>query len=92
MLRNMSRRCGRCWQQEIPDDHIIAIGVAHSLREFVQLVFAYLGLNWEDHVVIAKNLFRPSEMQIIYGDTTKASSKLGWQPKISFEDLIQMLV
>ena len=79
-------------QQETSDDYIVAAGWRTACGNLSSLFFAYLGLHWEDYVVIEKNLFRPSEMQIIYGDSTKTRSKLGWQPKISFKDLIHGLV
>ena len=79
-------------QQEQPDDYIIATGEAHSLKEFVELVFKHLGLNWQDHVTLDKDLYRPSDIEIMSGDPTKARTKLGWQYKLSFEDLTGLLV
>lgn len=79
-------------QQEKPDDYVIATGEAHSLREFGELAFAHLGVNWQELVVIDENLYRPSDIDIIYGDASKAMAKLGWSYHLRFEDLIKLLV
>lgn len=79
-------------QQEQPDDYIIATGEAHSLREFVDVAFKSLDLNWEEHVIIDKNLYRFSDIQNIYGDASKARLALGWNYESSFEDLVALLV
>ena len=79
-------------QQERPDDYIIATGEAHSLREFVKLSFSYLDLEWENYVIIDKKLYRPLDLDITYGDPTKAKQKLGWKYQISFEELVRLLV
>ena len=79
-------------QQEQPDDYIIATGEAHSLKEFVELTFKYLGLSWQEHVTVDKDLYRPSDIEIINGDPTKAKTKLGWQYKLSFSDVVSILV
>ncbi|MFA5059062.1 MAG: GDP-mannose 4,6-dehydratase [Candidatus Omnitrophota bacterium] len=79
-------------QQEKPDDYIVATGVSHSLREFVQSAFSCLGLDWKRYVVIDKKLFRPADIKVIYGNPKKAKAKLGWQPKIDFAQLIRLLI
>ena len=79
-------------QQTTADDYVIASGQAHSLREFIEIVFRSLGLNWEEFVKIDQNLYRPADINVIYGDTTKAKKELGWQYKDSFEDLVKRLV
>jgi GDPmannose 4,6-dehydratase len=79
-------------QQEYPDDYIIATNEAHSLREFVEHVFASLELNWEEHIIIDKGLMRPSDIDIIYGNPRKAIGKLGWEYHLSFSELIELLV
>ena len=79
-------------QQEMADDYVIATGEAHSLKEFVVLVFKRLGLNWQDHVIVDKDLYRPSDIETIYGNPAKARTKLGWQYQLSFEDLVGLLV
>lgn len=79
-------------KQDKPDDYLIATGEAHSLREFVKLIFEYLDLNYEDHVIIDKKLCRPSDIDIIYGDPTKAKEILRWEYSISFENLVKFLL
>ncbi len=79
-------------QQDEPNDYIIATGEAHSLREFVELVFSHAGLDWKDHVAIDEGLYRPSEIDVIYGNPAKAKAKIGWTYNLVFEDLIKRLV
>ena len=79
-------------QQDYPDDYVIATSEAHSLKEFVGLAFTCLGLSWEEHVIIDKSLYRPSEIDIIYGSPKKAEKKLGWEYHLSFEELVELLV
>lgn len=79
-------------QQDEPDDYIIATGEAHSLREFVELAFSYVGLDWKEHVAIDKTFYRPSEIDVIYGYPAKAKAKIGWEYNLSFENLIKLLV
>jgi GDPmannose 4,6-dehydratase len=79
-------------QQDVPDDYVIASGEDHSVREFVELAFNYAGLDWEDHIVIDKRLYRPSEVNILRGDFSKARKKLDWEPNVRFNELIKMMV
>ena len=79
-------------QQDEPDDYVIATGVTHSVKEFVEKVFNSLELEWEKHVQIDHRYFRPTEVDILMGDATKAREKLGWEPKVRFEDLVKMMV
>lgn len=79
-------------QQDEPDDYVIATGETHSVREFIERVFARLGLDWERHVEIDPRYFRPTEVDILLGDSTKAKEKIGWVPKVKFEKLIEMMV
>ncbi|MBC8488096.1 MAG: GDP-mannose 4,6-dehydratase [Bacteroidetes bacterium] len=78
--------------QETPDDYIIATGKSYSLEYFVETVFSYLGLNWKEHTIIDKKLYRPSELENIFGNTGKAKRKLGWKYNLSFENLIATLI
>jgi len=78
--------------QETPDDYIIATGKSYSLENFVILVFSYLGLNWNEHIIIDKKLYRPSELENIFGNTGKAKRKLGWEYNLSFENLVATLI
>jgi len=79
-------------QQDTPDDYVIATGEAHSVRDFLVEAFGYLGLDWQKHVEIDPRYFRPSEVDLLRGDATKARSVLGWAPKVSFQDLVRMMV
>jgi GDPmannose 4,6-dehydratase len=79
-------------QQEKPDDFVIATGETHSVREFVEKVFEKLQLDYQKHVVIDPKYFRPTEVDILLGDPTKARKTLGWNPRVNFEQLIDMMV
>jgi GDPmannose 4,6-dehydratase len=79
-------------QQEHPDDYVIATGETHSVREFAEKVFAKLGLDCRRHVAIDPRYFRPTEVDVLLGDATKARKALGWQPKVGFEKLIDMMI
>jgi GDPmannose 4,6-dehydratase len=79
-------------QQDEPDDYVIATGKTHSVRELVDLVFSYLNLNWKDYVIVDKTLYRPAEIYELRGDFSKARMKLGWEPSVTFKELIEMMV
>ena len=79
-------------QQDQPDDYVVATGETHSVREFCELAFARLDLNYEDFVVRDERFFRPAEVDLLVGDPAKASNALGWKPKTSFEELVHMMV
>ncbi len=79
-------------QRDRPDDYVICTGETHSVREFCQLAFDHVGLDWEDHVVIDERFFRPAEVDLLVGDYAKASAELGWRPRTSFERLVTMMV
>ncbi len=79
-------------QQPQPDDYVIATGETHSVREFADLAFALVGLNYKDHGVADSALYRPAEVNLLLGDATKAKQKLGWAPKLKFEDLVHEMV
>ncbi|MGQ9493546.1 MAG: GDP-mannose 4,6-dehydratase [Anaerolineae bacterium] len=79
-------------QQDKPDDYVVATGKTHSVRELCELAFSYVGLNWEDHVVVDPEFIRPADVDLLVGDASKARRVLGWQPIVSFEELIQMMV
>jgi GDPmannose 4,6-dehydratase len=79
-------------QQDRPDDYVVATGKTHSVKEFVKLAFAYVGLNWRDYVIIDKTFYRPAEVHLLIGDYSKAKKKLGWKPTVSFEELVKMMV
>jgi GDPmannose 4,6-dehydratase len=79
-------------QQDKPDDYVIATGETHSVREFCELAFSHVGLNWQDHVVSDPRFMRPAEVDLLIGDSTKARTQLGWSPTVSFEELVAMMV
>lgn len=79
-------------QQEKPDDYVIATGVAHSVKELVEIAFRHVNLDWEKYVIIDPKLFRPADVTHLVGDATKAGTELGWRPGVSFEELIRMMV
>lgn len=78
--------------QDQADDYVIATGQTHSVREFADLAFRRVGLNWEDHVELDPNLLRPADVFTLRGDATKARERLGWRPRVSFEQLVEMMV
>ena len=79
-------------QQEIPEDFVIATGKVHSVRDFLDVAFDHVELDWNDFVETDETLFRPAEVDVLCGDATKARESLGWQPKVSFEELARMMV
>ncbi|MQL52254.1 GDP-mannose 4,6-dehydratase [Desulfofundulus thermobenzoicus] len=79
-------------QQPQPDDYVIATGEAHSVREFAARSFACVGLNWEDYVVVDPQFMRPADVELLVGDASKARHVLGWKPKTTFEQLVEMMV
>jgi GDPmannose 4,6-dehydratase len=79
-------------QQPEPDDYVVGTGVTHSVRELCKVAFSYLGLNWEDYVVSDPKFFRPAEVDQLVADPRKARKVLGWEPKVSFEELVHMMV
>ena len=79
-------------QQEKPDDYVISTGETHSVREFLEEAFAYVNLKWEDYVEIDPRYFRPAEVDLLLGDSTKAKQKLGWEPKVTFKALVELMV
>lgn len=79
-------------QQDQPDDYVIATGETHSVREFLELAFGYVNLNWQDYVEFDQRYLRPAEVDLLIGDPTKARQKLGWQPSVSFKELVYLMV
>jgi len=82
----------RMLQQDGPADYVICTGETHSVREFCEISFGHLGLNYEDHVIIDERFFRPAEVDLLVGDCTKATTELGWQSTTAFEDLVTAMV
>jgi len=79
-------------QQDKPDDYVIATGEAHSVREFLDEAFSYLGLGWQAHVEIDPKYFRPAEVDILQGDGSKARRLLKWTPQVNFRNLVRLMV
>ena len=79
-------------QQDEPDDYVIATNETHSVREFLEVAFSHMGLDWKKHVEIDPRYFRPAEVDLLIGDYSKAKKKLGWEPKTKFADLVKLMV
>lgn len=82
----------RMLQQPWPDDYVVATGESHSVKEFVQAAFAHVNLEWERYVTLDERYLRPSEVDHLLGDPSKAREKLGWTPTVSFDGLVKMMV
>lgn len=79
-------------QQDKPEDYVIATGETHSVKEFLTEAFGYLGLDWQDYVEIDPRYLRPTEVDVLVGDSRKAQEKLGWRPKVRFKELVKIMV
>lgn len=82
----------RILQTSEPDDYVIATGENHTVKEFLEEAFNYQGLKWQDYVEIDPRYFRPTEVDLLIGDASKAREKLGWKPKTGFKELVKMMV
>jgi GDPmannose 4,6-dehydratase len=79
-------------QRDQPDDYVVATGETHSVREFLEEAFSYAGLDWKEFVVVDPKYFRPAEVDFLQGDPTKARTVLGWKPRVSFKELVRLMV
>src|SRR4026209_1036570 len=79
-------------QAEKPDDYVIATGVTHSVREFLDATFGYLDLDWNQYVEIDPRYYRPAEVDLLQGDPGKARRELGWEPRVSFQEMVKLMV
>ena len=79
-------------QQDRPEDFVIATGVDRTIREFCEVAFDYVDLDWRDSVVVDESFFRPAEVEVLRGDASKAKHLLGWEPEVSFEEMVYMMV
>jgi GDPmannose 4,6-dehydratase len=79
-------------QQDKPDDYVIGTGENHTVKEFIELVFGYLDLDWRKYVIIDEKLYRPAEVYELKADYSKAKKILGWEPKVKFRELVKMMV
>jgi GDPmannose 4,6-dehydratase len=82
----------RMLQEDEPGDCVAATGETHTVREFCEIAFARVGLDWEKYVVVDPRFVRPAEVELLLGDPTKAKTRLGWQPQVTFEGLVEMMV
>ncbi len=78
--------------QQQPGDFVVATGIKHSVREFAELAFAHVGLEYQDFVEVAPEFLRPAEVHTLRGDASKAREVLGWEPRVSFAELVRMMV
>jgi GDPmannose 4,6-dehydratase len=79
-------------QQDAPDDYVIATGETHTVREFCEIAFGHVGLDYNDHVKVDQRFVRPAEVDLLLGDPSKAKRVLGWEPKVPFRGLVEMMV
>ncbi|MFH1446922.1 MAG: GDP-mannose 4,6-dehydratase, partial [Chloroflexota bacterium] len=79
-------------QHETPDDYVVGSGIAHSVRDLCQLAFSHLDLDYKDHVLFDEEYYRPNEKNPLIADPSHIKQKLGWQPEVSFEQVVQMMV
>jgi len=79
-------------QQDTPDDFVVSTGETHSVREFCEVAFGHVGLDWEEFVVIDEAFYRPAEVDLLVGDAAKAREALGWKPEVGFQELVTMMV
>jgi GDPmannose 4,6-dehydratase len=82
----------RILQQDTPDDYVVATGETHSVREFLEEAFGYVGLDWKEFVVTDEKYFRPAEVDILLGNPAKARRVLGWEPRVTFRELVHLMV
>jgi len=82
----------RMLQADTPDDYVVATGETHSVREFLEQTFDCLDLDWKEHVSVDPRYLRPTEVDLLLGDASKAREKLGWAPRVGFQDLVRMMV
>ena len=79
-------------QADKPDDYVVATNETHSVKEFCQIAFRHVGLDWEQYVEVSEKYFRPAEVDLLIGDPAHAKKQLKWEPKVSFEELVKMMV
>jgi GDPmannose 4,6-dehydratase len=79
-------------QQDAPDDFVVATGETHSVREFLDVAFGYVNLNWQQYVEFDERYLRPAEVDLLIGDPSKVQQQLGWMPSVSFEQLVALMV
>ena len=82
----------RMLQRDNPEDYVVCTGETHSVREFCELAFDHVNLDWQNHVVVDETFMRPAEVELLVGDASKAADDLGWQPETSFPELVRVMV
>jgi GDPmannose 4,6-dehydratase len=82
----------RMLQESTPQDFVVGTGVAHSVRELVEIAFDHVGLDWRKHVTVDPRFLRPAEVDVLLADPTKARTELGWAPTVPFDRLVRMMV
>jgi GDPmannose 4,6-dehydratase len=82
----------RMLQADSPDDYVVATNETHTVRELCEIAFARVGLDWQEHVEVDQNLVRPAEVDMLIGDPARAKARLGWQPRVLFKELVEMMV
>jgi GDPmannose 4,6-dehydratase len=75
-----------------PDDFVVGTGATHSVRQFLEVAFGELGLDYQDYVVVDERFYRPAEVELLQADPTKAKKELGWEPEVTFQGLVKMMV
>lgn len=79
-------------QQEKPDDYVIATGETHSVQEFLDIAFGYVNLDWQNYIEFDERYLRPAEVELLIGDPSKARKQLGWEPTVTFKQLVALMV
>ena len=79
-------------QQDTPDDYVVATGETYEIKEFLDVAFSHVNLNWQDYVAFDPRYLRPAEVDLLIGDPSKAKAKLGWEPSVTFEELVKLMV
>ncbi|MEO6444815.1 MAG: GDP-mannose 4,6-dehydratase [Gemmatimonadaceae bacterium] len=82
----------RMLQQDAPDDYVVATGESHTVREFVEAAFGHVNLDWQKYVTLDEKFYRPTEVDHLLGDASKARTKLGWSPEVTFDELVKLMV
>jgi len=79
-------------QQQEPNDYVVGTGRTYSVRDLVKVAFGHVGLDWQEYVEVDPKLIRPAEVEVLQADASKAADVLGWKPKVTFEELVTMMV
>jgi GDPmannose 4,6-dehydratase len=79
-------------QHDKPDDYVVATGETYSIRQFLDKAFEYVNLDWHEYVEFDERYLRPAEVELLIGDSTKARKNLGWEPSVTFEELVHLMV